>query len=73
MAIKINAQVTGYGSQPSNAQALVVVTVEFDGPSEGLTFTVLVPSDPDESMIREQANARSQDLATRVAEVRRGH
>jgi hypothetical protein len=29
MAIKINAQVTGYGSQPSNAQALVVVTVQF--------------------------------------------
>ena len=56
MAIKINAQVTGDGPQPSNAQALVVVTVEFDGPSEGLTFTVPVPSDSDESMIREQAN-----------------
>jgi hypothetical protein len=33
MAIKINAQVTGYGPQPANTQALVIVTVEFDGPS----------------------------------------
>ena len=29
MAIKINAQVTGYGLQPSNAQVLVVVTSRF--------------------------------------------
>jgi hypothetical protein len=51
MAIKVNAQVTGYGPQPSSAQALVIVTVEFDAPSEGFTFTVLVPSDPDEGVI----------------------
>jgi hypothetical protein len=29
---------------PSNTQALVIVTVEFDGPSEAMTFTVLVPT-----------------------------
>jgi hypothetical protein len=54
MAIKINAQVTGYGPQPANTQALVIVTVEFDGGSEAMTFTVLVPNDGDEGVIREQ-------------------
>jgi hypothetical protein len=72
MAIKIHAQVTAYGPQPSNAQALVVVTVEFDGGSEAMTFTVLVPNDPDEGVIREQAIARAQDLARRFADFRRG-
>jgi hypothetical protein len=71
MAIKVNAQVTGYGPQPANTQALVVVTVEFDGGSEAMTFTVLVPNDGDEGVIREQAIARAQDLARRFAEVRR--
>ena len=46
MAIRINAQVTGYGPQPGNTQALVIVSVEFDGPSEAMTFTVLVPKRP---------------------------
>ena len=73
MAIRINAQVTGYGPQPGNTQALVIVTVEFDGPSEAMTFTVLVPSDPDEGVIREQAIARAQDLARRFANLRREH
>jgi hypothetical protein len=27
MAIKIHAQVTGYGPQPGNTQALVIITV----------------------------------------------
>ena len=73
MTIKINAQVTAYGPQPSNAQALAIVTVEFDGGSEAMTFTVLVPNDGDEGVIREQAIARAQDLARRFAELRRGH
>jgi hypothetical protein len=72
MAIKINAQVAGYRPQPSNAQALVIVTVEFDGPSEGLTFTVIMASDPDEGVIREQAIARAQELAKGFADLRRG-
>ena len=46
MAIRINAQVTGYGPQPGNTQALVIVSVEFDGPSEAMTFTFLVPKRP---------------------------
>jgi hypothetical protein len=71
MAIKINAQVTGYGPQPANTQALVIVTVEFDGPSEAMTFTVLVPNDGDEGIVREQAIARAQDLARRFADLRR--
>jgi hypothetical protein len=33
MAVKIHAQVTGYGPQPGNTQALLIVTLEFDGPS----------------------------------------
>jgi hypothetical protein len=33
MAAKIHAQVTGYGPQPGNTQALLIVTLEFDGPS----------------------------------------
>jgi hypothetical protein len=72
MAIKINAQVTAYGPQPANTQALVIVTVEFDEGSEAMTFTVLVPNDGDEGVIREQAIARAQDLARRFADLRRG-
>jgi hypothetical protein len=71
MAIRINAQVTGYGPQPTNTQALVILTVEFDGPSEAMTFTVLVPNDGDEGVVREQAIARAQDLARRFADLRR--
>jgi hypothetical protein len=37
-----------------------------------MTFTVLVPNDPDEGVIREQAIARAQDLARRFADFRRG-
>jgi hypothetical protein len=51
MAIKTNAQVTGYGPQPGKTQALVIVTVEFDGPAEVMTFTVLVPNDGDEGAV----------------------
>jgi hypothetical protein len=71
MVIKINAQVTGYGPQPGRTQALVIVTVEFDTPSEALTFTVLVPNDGDEGTVREQAIARAQDLARRFADLAR--
>jgi len=70
MAIRINAQVTGYGPQPTNT-ALVILTAEFDGPSEAMTFTVLVPNDADEGIVREQAIARAQDLARRFADLRR--
>jgi hypothetical protein len=71
MAIKINVQVTGYGPPPANTQVLVIITVEFDGPSEAMTFTVLVPNDGDEGIVREQAIARAQNLARRFAELRR--
>ena len=50
----------------------MIVTVEFDGPWEGLTFTILMPSDPDEGVIREQAIARAQELAKGFADLRRG-
>jgi hypothetical protein len=73
MAVKIHAQVTGYGPQPGNLQALVIITVEFDGPTEAMTFTVLVPNDGDEGMVRDQAISRAQDLARRFAESRRGN
>jgi hypothetical protein len=71
MAIKNNAQVTGYGPQPANTQALVIVTVEFDGPSEAMTFTVPVPNEGDEGKVREQAIGRAQDLARRFADLHR--
>jgi hypothetical protein len=73
MAIKTNAQVTGYGPQPGKTQALVIVTVEFDGPAELMTFTVLVPNDGDEGAVREQAIARAHDLARRFTDSRRGN
>ena len=50
----------------------MIVTVEFDGPSEAMTFTVLVPNDGDEGAVRDQAIARAQDLARRFADSRRG-
>jgi hypothetical protein len=73
MAVKVHAQVTGYGPQPGNLQALVIITVEFDGPTEAMTFTVLLPNDGDEGMVRDQAISRAQDLARRFAESRRGN
>jgi hypothetical protein len=71
MAVRIQSQVTGYGPQPGNPQALVIVTVEFDGPSEAMTFTVLVPNDTDEGAVREQAIARAQELASSAGAYRR--
>ena len=68
MAIKINAQVTGYG--PANTHALVIVTVEFDGAQEVMTFTALVLNDGYEGIVREHAIARAQALARRFADLR---
>jgi hypothetical protein len=65
--------IAGHRVRPAagQTQALVIVTVEFDGPSEAMTFTVLVPNDSDEGAVREQAIARAQELARRFAELRR--
>jgi hypothetical protein len=71
MAIKINAQVRVRPAARQHTGTLVIVTVEFDGPSEAMTFTVLVPNDGDEGIVREQAIARAQDLARRFADLRR--
>jgi hypothetical protein len=49
----------------------VVVTVEFDGGSDAMTLTVLVPNEGDESVIHEHAITRAQDLARRFADLGR--
>jgi hypothetical protein len=45
MAMKINAKVVGYGPDPGRTKALVNIIVEFSGPTETMTLTVIVPND----------------------------
>ena len=67
MAMKINAKVVGYGPDPGRAQALVNVIVEFSGPSESMTLTVIVPNEGDEAALEEQGIAKAKDLALQFA------
>jgi hypothetical protein len=64
MAMKINAKVVGYGSDPGRTKALVNVIVEFSGATESMTLTVIVPNDGDEAAsknkaLQEQRTSRS--------------
>jgi hypothetical protein len=71
MAMKINAKVVGYGPDPGRAKALVNVIVEFSGPSESMTLTVIVPNEGDEASLQEQGIARARDFALQFAASRR--
>ena len=44
-AMKINAKVVGYGPDPERTQALVNVIVEFSGPTQSMTLSVIVPNE----------------------------
>jgi hypothetical protein len=61
--MKVNAKVVGYGPDPGRAQALVNVIVEFSGPTESMTLTVIVPNEGDETALREQGIARAKTFA----------
>jgi hypothetical protein len=63
MAMKMNAKVVGYGPDPGRAQALVNVIVEFSGPSESMTLTVIVPNEGYEASLQEQGIARAKTFA----------
>ena len=47
--------------------ALVNIIVEFSGPTESMTLTVIVPNDGDEAALREQGIARAKDFALQFA------
>ena len=67
MAMKINAKVVGYGPDPETTKALVNVIVEFSGPTETMTLTVIVPNEGDEATLKEQGTARAKDFALQFA------
>jgi hypothetical protein len=67
MAMKINAKVIGYGPDPGRTKALVNVIVEFSGPTESMTLTVIVPNDGEEAALQEQGIARAKDFALQFA------
>jgi hypothetical protein len=59
MAMIINAKVVGYGPDPETTKALVNIIVEFSGPTETMTLTVIVPNEGDEAALEEQDIART--------------
>jgi hypothetical protein len=65
MAMKINAKVVGYGPDPGRTKALVNIIVEFSGPSESMTLTVIVPNEGDEAALQERGIAALQFAADR--------
>ena len=67
MAMKINAKVVGYGPDPGRAKALVKVIVEFSGPTESMTMTVIVPNEGDEAVLQERGIAKAKDFALQFA------
>jgi hypothetical protein len=67
MAMKINSKVVGYGPDPERIQALVNIIVEFSGPTQSMTLTVIVPNEGDEAALREQGIARAKDFALQFA------
>jgi hypothetical protein len=67
MAMKINAKVVGYGPDPGRTQALVNIIVEFSGPTETMTLTVIVPNEGDEAALQEQGIVRARDFALQFA------
>jgi len=66
-AMKINAKVVGYGPDPERTQALVNVIVEFSGPTQSMTLSVIVPNEGDEAALEEQGIAKAKDLALQFA------
>ena len=57
----------GYGPDPGRDKALVNVIVEFSGPTESMTLTVIVPNVGDEADLREMGIARAKDFALQFA------
>jgi hypothetical protein len=57
----------GYGPDPETTMALVNIIVEFNGPTESTTLTVIVPNDGDEATLKEQGIARAKDFALQFA------
>jgi hypothetical protein len=65
--MKVNAKVVGYGPDPETTKALVNIIVEFSGPTETMTLTVIVPNEGDEAALKEQGIARAKDFALQFA------
>jgi hypothetical protein len=68
MAMKIDADVVGFGPQPEKDLALVQVTIEFERPNESMTMRVLVPNDADWEALTKRGIERAQSLARRFAD-----
>jgi len=65
--MKVNAKVVGYGPDPETTKALVNIIIEFSGPTETMTLTVIVPNEGDEAALKEQGIARAKDFALQFA------
>jgi hypothetical protein len=69
MAMKVKAEIVGYGPHPGKTEALIRVSVELDGRREVMEIIVLVPSEDGETSIRERALARARDFARKFADL----
>jgi hypothetical protein len=68
MAMKIRTELAGYGPHPANTRALINVFVEFNGPSESMAMTVLVPNEgEEEEVLCERGESRAKDFARQFA------
>jgi hypothetical protein len=56
-----------FGPDPETTKALVNIIVEFSGPTETMTLTVIVPNEGDEAALKEQGIARAKDFALQFA------
>ena len=65
--MKVNAKVVGCGPDPETTKALVNIIVEFSGPTETMTLTVIVPNEGDEATLQEEGIARAKDFALQFA------
>jgi hypothetical protein len=67
--MKIKTEVAGYGPRPADTHALINVLVEFNGPSESMAMTVLVPNegDEEEDVLCGRGIARAKDFARQFA------
>ena len=61
--MKINIGVGGYEQNGNTDTVHANVSVEFDGPVETITFTVIVKNDPDQAIVESRAISRSKALA----------
>jgi hypothetical protein len=65
--VKISSKIVGQGPIPTDANVLVNISVELDGPIEQMTISVLVPNNGTESEQSDCAMRRAKSFAHQFA------